>query len=297
MKTVRFASLLTMLALLLLTSLAQAQDLGPNIRKISDGIYVYVGTNFNSNCGIVITQEGVVLIDSGHNPTDSRAILAAVKKLTPLPVRYLIDTEPHADHTTGHFVFSPPALIVAHEGATDSMKAAFNPKRNEKLMAESPEMRAAFDGFRFVVPHIEYRQKMTLNVGERTFELFYQKNVHSEADTAVWLPKERVLFSASGIVVNQINIFRPFVTIPDILAAAKMMKALNPEHVDSRPRHPRHGEDFRRHGEILRAFAGARRHADESRQVAGRDSEGSKNARIRSLGEQGALSNQCRGGV
>ena len=231
MKTVRFASLLTMLALLLLTSLAQAQDLGPNIRKISDGIYVYVGTNFNSNCGIVITQEGVVLIDSGHNPTDSRAILAAVKKLTPLPVRYLIDTEPHGDHTTGHFVFSPPALIVAHEGATDSMKAAFNPKRNEKLMAESPEMRAAFDGFRFVVPHIEYRQKMTLNVGERTFELFYQKNVHSEADTAVWLPKERVLFSASGIVVNQINIFRPFVTIPDILAAAKMMKALNPEHV------------------------------------------------------------------
>jgi hypothetical protein len=40
-----------------------------------------------------------------------------------------------------------------------------------------------------------------------------------------------VLFSASGIVANQINIFRPFVTIPDILAAAKMMKAVNPEHV------------------------------------------------------------------
>jgi cyclase len=231
MKTVRFASLFTMLVVVLFTGRAQAQDLGANIRKIADGIYVYVGTNFNSNCGIVITQEGVVLIDSGHNPTDSRAILAAVKKLTPLPVRYLIDTEPHGDHTTGHFVFSPPALIVAHEGATDSMKAAFTPKRNEKLMAESPEMRAAFEGFRFVVPHVEYRQKMTLNVGERTFELLHQKNVHSEADTAVWLPKERVLFSASGIVVDQINIFRPFVTIPDILAAAKMMKALNPEHV------------------------------------------------------------------
>ena len=39
------------------------------------------------------------------------------------------------------------------------------------------------------------------------------------------------MFSASGIVVNQINIFRPFVTIPDILAAAKMLKSLNPEHV------------------------------------------------------------------
>ena len=230
MRTKLALALVISVSLLTAGSLA-AQDLGPNIHKVKDGIYVYVGNNLNSNAGIVLTQEGVVLIDSGHNPTDSRALLATVKKLTPLPIRFLIDTEPHADHTTGHFVFSPPAVIVAHEGATDSMKAAYNPKRNEKLMAESAEMRAAFEGFRFVLPHIEYRQKMTLNVGERTFELFYLKNVHSESDTAIWLPKERVLFSASGIVVNQFNILRPFVTIPDILAAAKMMKGLNPEFV------------------------------------------------------------------
>jgi cyclase len=230
MRTKLAIALLLTASLLTVRSLT-AQDLGPNIRKITDGIFVYIGNSLNSNAGIVITQEGVVLIDSGHNPTDSRALLAAVKKLTPLPIRYLIDTEPHADHTTGHFVFSPPAIIVAHEGATESMKAAYNPKRNEKLMAQSAEMRAAFEGFRFVMPHIEYRQKVRLNVGERTFELFYLKNVHSESDTAVWLPKERVLFSASGIVVNQFNILRPFVTIPDILAAAKMMKGLNPEFV------------------------------------------------------------------
>jgi cyclase len=207
--------------------------LGPNIRKIKDGIYVYVGTNFNSNCGIVITQEGVVLIDSGHNPTDSRAIFDAVKKLSPLPIRFLLDTEPHPDHTTGHFVFSPPAVIIAHEGATASMvgREKETPGRIEKLAGTSPEMRKALDGYRFVPPQIEYRQKATINLGERTFELMYLKGVHSEADTAVWLPKERVLFSASGIVVDQINILRPFVTIPDILAASKMMKALNPEFV------------------------------------------------------------------
>lgn len=174
-----------------------------------------------------------MLIDSGHNPTDSIAILAAVKKLTLLPIRYIIDTEPHPDHTTGHFVFAPPAMIIAHQGAKESMlgREREAPGRIEKLAGASAEMRAALQGYRLVAPQMEYRDKMTLNVGERTFELLHQKNVHSEADTAVWLPKERVLFSASGIVVNQINIFRPFVTIPDILAAAKMMKALNPEHV------------------------------------------------------------------
>ena len=217
----------------LLVGFGWAQDLDPQIKKFRDGIYAYVGKNLNSNCGIILTQDGVVLIDSGHNPTDSRAILQAVKKLTPLPVRFLIDTEPHPDHTTGHFVFSPTAIVIAAEGAGESMKARFNaePDRNQKLMDQSPEMRAAFEGYRMILPHIEYRQKMTLNVGERTFELTYLKNVHSEADTAIWLPKERVLFSASAVVVDQFNIFRPNVTIPDILAAAKMMKGLNPEFV------------------------------------------------------------------
>jgi cyclase len=212
---------------------ALAQDLSPQVRKLEEGIYVYVGKNFNSNCGIVLTREGVVLIDSGHNSTDSRAILEAVKKLTPLPVRFLIDTEPHPDHTTGHFVFSPPATIIAAEGAGDSMRSRERgePYRIQKLAATSPEMRAALEGYRFVTPDIEYHQKMTLRVGERTFELMHLKGVHSESDTAIWLPKERVLFSAAGIIVNQINNLRPIVSIPDVLAAAKTMKSLVPLHV------------------------------------------------------------------
>ncbi|TMH41494.1 MAG: MBL fold metallo-hydrolase [Betaproteobacteria bacterium] len=178
---------------------AFAQDLGPQIRKLEDGIYVYVGKNLNSNCGIVLTREGVVLVDSGHNPTDSRAILAAVRKLTPLPVLFLIDTEPHPDHTTGHFVFSPPATIIAAGGAGESMRGRERgePERIQKLAATSPEMRAALEGYRFVAPNIEYNQKMTLNVGERTFELMVLRGVHSESAAAVWLPNERVLFSAA----------------------------------------------------------------------------------------------------
>src|SRR5256885_3556847 len=121
---------------------ASAQDLGPQVRKLEDGIYVYVGKNFNSNAGIVLTREGVVLIDSGHNPTDSRAILAAVRKLTPLPVRFLIDTEPHPDNTTGHFVFSPPAIIVAAEGASDTMRSRERrePERIPEPAATAPEV-------------------------------------------------------------------------------------------------------------------------------------------------------------
>jgi cyclase len=204
-------------------SSAFAPDLGTQVRKLSDGVYVVAGNNFNSNSGIVLTQDGVVVIDAGQNAIEARKILDIVKKLTSMPVRFVLDTEPHPDHTTGHFVFSPPAVVIAAAGAGESMRGREreDPQRIQKAAATTPEMKAALEGYKFIPPHVEYNQKMTLNVGERTFELIYMKGVHSEADTAVWLPKERVVFSASAFVANQVNILRPFVTIPDILPPEK----------------------------------------------------------------------------
>jgi cyclase len=225
--------MLAIFAAFALTGSVLAQDLGPQVKKLADGVYVHTGKGFDSNSGIILTQEGVVVIDTGQNPIESRDIMAAVKKLTPMPVRLVIDTEPHADHTTGHYVFSPPAIVIAAAGGGESMRGADRaaPDRIQRLAASSPEMKAALEDYRFIPPHVEYHDKMTINLGGRTFELMYLKGVHSESDTAVWLPNERVLFSASAFVVNQVNILRPFVTIPDILAAGKLMKALSPEHV------------------------------------------------------------------
>jgi cyclase len=216
---------------------APAQDLGPPFKKIKDGIFLYKGKGSESNSTIIITEEGVVLIDTGNNPPDSIAVMQGVKRLTDKPVRFLINTEPHADHTTGHYVFSPPAVIVAASGAGDSMRKAYDAERVKKMMAD-PEIGPAAKGYRQILPHIEYKDKMTLTSGERTFQLFYLKNVHSEADSAIWLPKERVLFAAASVGVKRFNNLRPFVSIPDTLAAIKMMRALDPEIVI-----PGHGEE------------------------------------------------------
>jgi len=210
---------------------AQAQDLGPGFTKVKDGIYVYAAKEGNSTCSVVLTEEGPVIIDSCQTPPDTHRLMAAVKKLTDKPVRFVIDTEVHNDHTFGHWVFSPPAIVVNAEGATEGMKKGFDPKRVETLAAQSPEMREAIKGYKMITPQIEYRNKMTINLGERTFELIYLKNVHSEADEAIWLPKERVLFAASAANVRSIINLRPFVRIPDVLASYKLMKSLNPEIV------------------------------------------------------------------
>lgn len=206
---------------------AWAQDLGPNFRKIKEGIYVQSAREVNSTVGIVLTSEGVVLIDTGQTLVDSRQVADAVKRLTPLPVRFVINTEVHPDHTTGNFVFAP-AVVINHAGASDAMRKADNPSR---FANAAPEIKAAAEGYRLVTPHVEYQEKMTLRVGERTFELLRVRNAHSEADTAVWLPQERVLFAGSAAIPNSLNNVRPFVTIADLLAAARMLRSLNPEVV------------------------------------------------------------------
>jgi cyclase len=233
MKIMRITSaMLAIVASIVLAGSVAAQDLGPRVKKLADGVYVHTGNGFDSNSGIILTEDGVIVIDTGQNPIESRDIMDTVKKLTSMPVRLVIDTEPHGDHTTGHFVF-PQAVVVAAAGGGESMRGAERaaPDRIQRMAATSPQMKAALEGYKFIAPHIEYHDRMTINFGGRTIELIYMKGVHSESDTAVWLPKERVVFSASAFVVNQINILRPFVTIPDILAAGKMMRALNPENV------------------------------------------------------------------
>ena len=228
---IRFGAI-SMVVLMLTWALpARAQDLGPGFTKVKDGIFIYAARQGASTCSVVLTQEGPVIIDACQRPPDTHQLMAGVKKLTDKPVRFLIDTEVHNDHSFGHWVFSPPAVVINAEGAGAAMQKGFDPKRADTLAAESAEMKEAVKGYKMIVPHIEYRNRMTINVGERTFELYYLKNVHSEADTAVWLPKERVLFAASAANVKSFINLRPFVRFQDVLASYKLMKSLNPEIV------------------------------------------------------------------
>ena len=229
MRTRIFGGLIMALCLLS-AGLAAAQDLGPHFKKLKEGIFVYAQNAADSNATIILTTEGVVLIDSGHRPPDSVALAAALKKLNAQPVRYLINTEPHTDHTTGHWMFSPPALIVAHAGATAAMKEGLNPERVRKIIAEYPNLQE-MKNFRPITPHIEFHDTMTLQVGDRAFEMRFLKSVHSEADTAIWMPKERIVFAAASVGVKRFSNLRPAVKIADTLAAIKMMRALNPEIV------------------------------------------------------------------
>lgn len=110
------------------------------------------------------------------------------------------------------------------------MKDGPNPERAKRIVAENSQL-PEIKNFRVVLPHIGYRDQMKLEVGDRTIKLHFLKSVHSEADTAVWLPKERIVFTAASVGVKRFSNLRPFVKIADTLEGIKMMRALKPENV------------------------------------------------------------------
>jgi glyoxylase-like metal-dependent hydrolase (beta-lactamase superfamily II) len=127
----RFSLLSIFAALIFSASALSAQELGPGFHKIKDGIYTFAPDQATTTCSFVVTEVGVLMIDSCNSPLDSRRMAAAIKKVTDKPIMFLIDTETHADHTGNHFIFSPPATVINAEGAAAGMRKEYNPKRAE----------------------------------------------------------------------------------------------------------------------------------------------------------------------
>ena len=65
--------------------------------------------------------------------------------------------------------------MIGAAGAAAGIKSYYDPKRNEKWIAQSAEMREAFRGFRLVTPQVEFNDRMILNMGDRTLELIQLK--------------------------------------------------------------------------------------------------------------------------
>src|SRR3977135_3539929 len=91
---IKMAGALAIFAAWTFIAAAGRHDPGPQVKKLADGVYVHMGRGFESNSGIVLTQDGVIVIDTGQNPYESRNLWATVRNITPMPVRLVVDTEP-----------------------------------------------------------------------------------------------------------------------------------------------------------------------------------------------------------
>lgn len=171
----------------------------------------YSGVNFGfGNIGFVITSEGVVVIDSTVSPEGGEAVLAEIRKLTSLPIRYLIYTHGHADHVNGASVFKREgALVIGHRNVAHrfdrysklwSHHVAINGVQFRKsLFAADPS---------FVYPDITYDQEYTFELGGKTFRLVHGKGETDDA-TVIYVPEDRVVYVGDFIIWAFPNIGNP----------------------------------------------------------------------------------------
>src|SRR5580704_12069941 len=103
----RFVSLAAVSSLLLPQAALHAGPLpGHETVKVAEGIYAFITAESNNaivsgNSVAIVGDDGVLVVDSGNFPSETRRIIAEIRQLTPLPVRYLVHTHWHRDHTDG----------------------------------------------------------------------------------------------------------------------------------------------------------------------------------------------------
>ncbi|MFC1861147.1 MBL fold metallo-hydrolase [Chloroflexota bacterium] len=164
------------------------------MQKIGDNIYFENGFH-GCNVSFIVTKEGVVMIDAPMMPEDAIKWREEVTKHG--PVRFLITTEPHMDHTVGSYFFDVDS-IISHEGTREAILSSSPEQFKERLTHSDPVNLKLFEGFKFRIPNITLSQRMTIYLGDHSFQLIHMPG-HSPYQVAVFVPEERVLFTTDNV--------------------------------------------------------------------------------------------------
>jgi glyoxylase-like metal-dependent hydrolase (beta-lactamase superfamily II) len=167
--------------------------------------------NFISNAGFVVGDDGVLVVDSLGSPPLARQLLALIRRVTSLPIRYVVVTHCHADHIYGLQVFRElGARIVAHAGCRDYLQSD---TARLRLAASREELFPWVDETtQLVTPDLWLgeggkEQDLVLQLGAREFRVRHVGPSHTTEDLVVFDPRTGALFAGDVVFRGRI----PFV--------------------------------------------------------------------------------------
>ena len=168
------------------------------LEEVADGVFAYVqpdGSWMINNTGFLVARDGVTAVDACSTERRTRAFLDTVAGVARQPVRTLVNTHHHPDHTAGNGLFAG-ATIVAHDNARDEMRALGLP-RNTGTWGD-----VDYGDLRLTPPFLTFADRLTLWVDELRCELLFAgQAAHTTNDIVLWIPEHSVLF-AGDLVFN-----------------------------------------------------------------------------------------------
>ena len=163
----------------------------PEVVRLAEGVYGFIGKEGATNSGFVITDEGVVVIDT-QGPKELALLLKErIREITDKPVLYVINTHFHGDHTFGNQYFKEAKEIIGHEHTRKNLieKDKEHREQFKKFFGEK-----SLEGFELTLPTKTIQDTLTLQAGGKTIELAYPGRGHTDGDIIVYLPAERIMF-------------------------------------------------------------------------------------------------------
>ncbi len=154
-----------------------------------------VNRNFISNASFVVTGEGVVVIDALGSPALAEALIAAIGRITPQPIRHLIVTHYHADHIYGLQAFQARGVrIHAHPAAREYLQSEL---AQQRLQASREELGPWIDAQTRLVPADDWLdgEQTVLELGGERFLIRHVGPAHTPEDLAVFHPGSGTLFT------------------------------------------------------------------------------------------------------
>jgi cyclase len=201
----------------------------PTVEQVADGCYAFIqpdGSWFINNTGFITSDEGVILIDTCATENRTIRFLDSVRAVTSAPMRILVNTHYHGDHTHGNYL-TKPAVIVGNENCrTTLLKDGIN-LYNGAFAA--PEGDVNWGSLKLAPPDLTFSDQLTLWAGDTEVQLIdlgYQ--AHTSSDLLVWVPEHGVLYTGD-LVFNQGTPFVVMGSIDGWLRANDQIRALEPK--------------------------------------------------------------------
>lgn len=158
--------------------------------RVTNDIFVFTsGLYAQVTAGLVLTEDGVVLIDTLAYPQETRQIKRFVEERLRRRVLYVVNTHYHADHTFGTSFF-PEARVVAHRQCRDLLDT-----RGRRSLEAAQHAQEMPDDVRLILPDMVFDDVMTLHVGEKTLD-FWHAPGHSPDSVVCLVREDQVLFAA-----------------------------------------------------------------------------------------------------
>ena len=162
------------------------KQVGPGVYAAIDGPEHKAG----SNAGFVIGDDGVLVVDAFFNQPAARALVGEIHRLTPKPIRFLVNTHYHVDHTGGDQALRDAgAVIIAHRNVRGWVRV-----NNVNLLGDriTPAMRAQIEAL--PLPDLTTDKDLTVWLGSRKVVVRTVLG-HTGGDLTVFVPDAKVLFT------------------------------------------------------------------------------------------------------